>query len=44
MINGGCFFTSSDGFGLPIHVNYSGPQLDAAVAFLRSHRGKVSPI
>ena len=44
MINGGCFFTSSDGFGLPIHVNYSGAQLDAAVAFLRSHRGKVSPI
>jgi lysophospholipase L1-like esterase len=44
MINGGCFFTSPDGFGLPIHVNYSGPQLDAAVAFLRSHRGKVSPI
>jgi lysophospholipase L1-like esterase len=44
MINGGCFFTSPDGFGLPIHVNYSGAQLDAAVAFLRSHRGTVSPI
>jgi lysophospholipase L1-like esterase len=44
LINGGCFFTSSEGFGLPIHVNYSGAQLDAAVAFLRSHRGNVSPI
>jgi lysophospholipase L1-like esterase len=44
MINGGCFFTSPDGFGLPIHANYSGAQLDAAVAFLRSHRGQVSPI
>jgi hypothetical protein len=46
MINGGCPFTSPppDGFGLPIHVNYSGAQLDAAVAFLRSHRGQVSPI
>jgi lysophospholipase L1-like esterase len=44
MINGGCFFTSPDGFGLPIHVNYSGSQLDAAVAFLRSHRGNISPI
>jgi lysophospholipase L1-like esterase len=44
MINGGCFFTSPDGFGLPIHVNYSGAQLDAAVAFLQSHRGKVGPI
>jgi lysophospholipase L1-like esterase len=44
MINGGCFFTSPEGFGLPIHVNYSGAQLDAAVAFLRSHRGQVSPI
>jgi lysophospholipase L1-like esterase len=44
MINGGCFFTSPDGFGLPIHTNYTGAQLDAAVAFLRSHHGKVSPI
>lgn len=43
MINGGCIFTSPD-VGLPIHVNYSGAQLDAAVAFLRSHRGQVSPI
>jgi lysophospholipase L1-like esterase len=42
MIDGGCFFKSH--FGLPIHVNYSGAQLDAAVAFLRSHRGQVSPI
>ena len=46
MINGGCFFTapSPEGFGLSIHVDYSGAQLDAAVAFLRSHRGQVSPI
>jgi lysophospholipase L1-like esterase len=46
MINGGCFFTAPppEGFGLPIHVNYSGAQLDAAVAFLQSHRGQVSPI
>jgi len=42
MINGGCFFKSH--YGLPIHVDYSGAQLDAAVDFLRSHRGKVSPI
>ena len=46
MINGGCFFKSH--YGLPIHVDYTGAQLDAAVAFLRSHQlfrgGKVSPI
>jgi lysophospholipase L1-like esterase len=42
MINGGCFFKLH--FGLPIHTDYSGAQLDAAVAFLRSHPGKVSPI
>jgi len=42
MINGGCFFKLH--YGLPIHVDYSGPQLDAALAFLQSHRGKVSPI
>lgn len=42
MINGGCFFKLH--FGLPIHVDYGGAQLDAAVDFLRSHRGDVSPI
>ena len=44
MINGGCFFSSPDGFGLMLHTNYAGPQLDAAVAFLRSHPGQVSPV
>jgi lysophospholipase L1-like esterase len=42
MINGGCFWTADA--GLALHVDYSGSQLDAAVAFLRAHRGKVSPI
>jgi lysophospholipase L1-like esterase len=44
MINGGCFWTSDpEGPGLPIHTSYS-KQLDAAVSFLRSHRGQVSPV
>jgi lysophospholipase L1-like esterase len=42
MISGGCPFTND--FGLAIHTNYSGAQLDAATAFLRAHRGNVSPI
>lgn len=38
MISGGCL-------GHLIHHNaYSGPQLDAAVSFLRAHPGRVSPI
>lgn len=38
MVQGGCparFFP---------HDRYSGPQLEAALAFLRSHQGKVSPV
>jgi lysophospholipase L1-like esterase len=42
MISGGCFFTSV--LGLSLHVDYAGSQLNAAVAFLRAHRGQVSPI
>jgi lysophospholipase L1-like esterase len=42
MISGGCFYTEE--LGLALHVTYPGSQLDAAVAFLRAHRGKVSPI
>jgi lysophospholipase L1-like esterase len=42
MIEGGCFFSTE--LGLALHVDYSGSQLDAAVAFLRAHRGQVSPI
>jgi lysophospholipase L1-like esterase len=41
-IHGGCFYTRV--FGLPLHVAYTGPQLDAAEAFLRRHRGEVNPI
>ena len=46
MINGGCFFTTPepDGFGLTLHSSYSGPQLDAAVAFLHAHPHQVSPV
>jgi hypothetical protein len=42
MINGGCLWTTD--VGPTLRVDYSGSQLDAAVAFLRAHRGKVSPI
>jgi lysophospholipase L1-like esterase len=42
MLDGGCGFTT--GLGLALHVDYTGSQLDAAVAFLRAHRGQVSPI
>jgi len=41
-IHGGCFWTAV--FGLPLHTLYAGPQLDAAEAFLRRHRGQVNPI
>ena len=46
MINGGCEFTlpDPDGPGLTLHTSYTGPQLDAAISFLRSHRHRVSPI
>jgi lysophospholipase L1-like esterase len=40
-IRGGCFYTAR---GFELHDRYSGSQLDAAIAFLRSHRGQVSPI
>jgi lysophospholipase L1-like esterase len=41
-VNGGCFWTEV--FGLPLHTAYAGPQLAAAEAFLRRHRGQVNPI
>jgi lysophospholipase L1-like esterase len=41
-IHGGCFWTAVA--GLPLHTAYAGPQLDAAEAFLRRHRGQVNPI
>ena len=46
MIEGGCFFTQPppDGAGLSLHTNYTGPQLEAAVAFLEAHPGQVGPI
>jgi lysophospholipase L1-like esterase len=37
----GCFFQQ---FGLALHDEFSGSQLDAATAFLRAHPGQVSPI
>ena len=40
-IQGGCFYTA---FGFPLHDPYEGAQLSAALAFLRAHRGQVSPI
>jgi lysophospholipase L1-like esterase len=40
-IHGGCFYTA---IGLPLHTAYTGPQLEAAEAFLRRHRGQVNPI
>lgn len=41
-VHGGCFYT--DLFGFPLHTRYTGPQLAAAEAFLRGHRGQVNPI
>ena len=40
-IGGGCLWTAT---GRPLHVDYQGSQLNAAVSFLRAHRGQVSPI
>jgi lysophospholipase L1-like esterase len=40
-VSGGCVWTATGG---PLHVDYQGSQLDAAVSFLRAHRGQVSPI
>jgi lysophospholipase L1-like esterase len=40
-VNGGCPWLAG---GKPLHDAFSGVQLDAAVAFLRTHRGQVSPI
>jgi lysophospholipase L1-like esterase len=37
----GCFFPSA---ALDLHDNFTGAQLDAALTFLRSHPGQVSPI
>lgn len=42
MISGGCPWTND--FGLTNHTDYSGAQLDAAIAFLKAHPGQVSPI
>ncbi|SRR5712692_909938 len=38
---GVCLFK---GFGLPLHTNYSGSQLSAALSFLHEHPGQVGPI
>jgi lysophospholipase L1-like esterase len=40
-IQGGCIYTAA---GFPLHDPYGGAQLPAALAFLRAHRGQVSPI
>lgn len=37
----GCFFTD---IGLDLQNNFTGAQLDAAVTFLKDHRGQVSPV
>ena len=54
VVNYGCPGESSSTFirsgcpvalnGFPLHDPFSGPQLDAAIAFLRAHRGEVSPV
>ncbi|MEO5839548.1 MAG: SGNH/GDSL hydrolase family protein [Acidimicrobiales bacterium] len=46
MIKGGCEYTlpEPDGPGLALHTDCEGPQLDAAVSFLRAHRRRVGPI
>jgi hypothetical protein len=38
MINGGCRFADL------LHNHYSGPQLNAAIAFLHEHVGEISPV
>jgi lysophospholipase L1-like esterase len=40
-IKGGCTYTA---VGFPLHDPYDGSQLSAALAFLHTHRGRVSPI
>jgi len=40
-IHGGCLYTTQ---GFQLHNSYAGAQLDAAITFLRAHRGQVSPI
>lgn len=40
-ISGSC---PANRIGFPLHDPFSGPQLDAALAFLRAHPGEVSPI
>ena len=40
-IRGGCIYTAA---GFPLHDPYDGSQLSAALDFLHSHRGQVSPI
>lgn len=54
LVNLGCPDETTDSFlagpcayhaaGLPLHANYTGAQMDAALAFLEAHRGQVSPI
>jgi len=40
-VGGGCIWTAG---GRLLHNSFRGAQLDAALAFLRAHRGQVSPI
>jgi lysophospholipase L1-like esterase len=40
-IRGGCPVALT---GFPLHDSFSGSQLDAAIAFLRAHRGEMRPI
>src|SRR4051794_1100690 len=40
-IKGGCVWTET---GRQLHDNFSGSQLQGAIAFLRAHPGQVSPI
>src|SRR4051794_21470707 len=46
MARGGCDFTrpDSNGMVLSLHTDYTGSQLDAAVAFLNAHQHQVSPV
>ena len=41
-LTGPCSYHAT--FGLPLHDNFDGSQIDAAVAFLAAHRGQVGPI
>jgi lysophospholipase L1-like esterase len=40
-LEGGCLYTAQ---GFQLHEDYEGSQLDAAIAFLQGHPGRVSPI